>query len=140
MSHDRYFMDKIVDHLLVFRGEGNIKDFPGNYSQYREWENDRLEQERAAVRDTPANSGNNTGQRVRLNDKRRLTFKEKRELEQLTSDIDALEKEKADIIAALSSGSISIEDINTLSKRLPVLNEELDEKSMRWLELSEYDN
>ena len=140
VSHDRYFMDKIVDHLLVFRGEGNIKDFPGNYSQYREWENDRLEQERAAVRDTPANSGNNTGQRVRLNDKRRLTFKEKRELEQLTSDIDALEKEKADIIAALSSGSISIEDINTLSKRLPVLNEELDEKSMRWLELSEYDN
>ena len=99
-----------------------------------------MEQERAAVRDTPANSSNNNGQRVRLNDKRRLTFKEKRELEQLSSDIDALEKEKAEIIAALSSGSISIEDINTLSKRLPVLNEELDEKSMRWLELSEYDN
>ena len=136
VSHDRYFMDKVVDHLLVFKGQGEIKDFPGNYTQYREW---------AALEET-GNSGNSgkTGKpekaSYRHDDRRRLSYKEKREMEQLEKDIAALEEEKKQIEEALCGGTTSVDEITAMSKRLPVLNEELDEKSMRWLELSEIEN
>ncbi|SFW35940.1 ATP-binding cassette, subfamily F, uup [Prevotellaceae bacterium HUN156] len=139
VSHDRYFMDKVVDHLLVFKGQGEIKDFPGNYTQYREW---------AAMEETgnsgntgnTGNSGKTTKASYRHDDRRRLSFKEKREMEQLEKDIAALEAEKKQIEEALCGGTTSVEEITTMSKRLPVLNEELDEKSMRWLELSEVES
>lgn len=151
VSHDRYFMDKVVDHLLVFRGEGEIKDFPGNYTQYREWQ--KLEDKKsaelkeAAQKATASRNGNNaptpspTGKRQRdpnaAPQKRKMTFKEKQEFAQLEKDIEALTAEKESIETALSSGSVSVEQITEMSKRLPILNEELDEKEMRWLELSE---
>ena len=151
VSHDRYFMDKVVDHLLVFRGEGEIKDFPGNYTQYREWQ--KLEDKKsaelkeAAQKATASRNGNNaptpspTGRSQRdpnaAPQKRKMTFKEKQEFAQLEKDIEALTAEKESIETALSSGSISVEQITEMSKRLPILNEELDEKEMRWLELSE---
>ena len=135
VSHDRYFMDKVVDHLLVFKGMGDIKDFPGNYTQYREWEKlqpdepkEAKEQKAEKATKQPANNPQQ---------KRKLTLKEKRELEQLEKDIEALEVEKKQIEEALCGGTTSVEEITTMSKRLPVLNDELDEKSMRWLELSE---
>ena len=151
VSHDRYFMDKVVDHLLVFRGEGEIKDFPGNYTQYREWQ--KLEDKKsaelkeAAQKATASRNGNNaptpspTGKSQRdpnaAPQKRKMTFKEKQEFAQLEKDIEALTAEKKSIETALSSGSVSVEQITEMSKRLPILNEELDEKEMRWLELSE---
>ena len=143
VSHDRYFMDKVVDHLLVFKGNGNIKDFPGNYTQYREWEKLQLDapastSARSGATSTPAKNtspANNTNP-VR----RKLSYKEKRELEQLEKDIEALEAEKKQIEEALCGGTTSVEEITTMSKRLPVLNDELDEKCMRWLELSEVEN
>ncbi|ADE81798.1 ABC transporter ATP-binding protein [Xylanibacter ruminicola] len=135
VSHDRYFMDKVVDHLLVFKGMGDIKDFPGNYTQYREWEKLQPDEPKEAkeqkAEKATKQSANNPQQ------KRKLTFKEKRELEQLEKDIEALEVEKKQIEEALCGGTTSVEEITTMSKRLPVLNDELDEKSMRWLELSE---
>ena len=143
VSHDRYFMDKVVDHLLVFRGEGNIKDFPGNYTQFREAE-DRAEKEKekevkttsqATVSDAPAKAKPNFSEQ-----KRRLSYKERLEYEQLEKDIEALEAEKKQIEEALSSGTLSVADITTMSKRLPVLTDELDEKSLRWLELDEVAN
>lgn len=151
VSHDRYFMDKVVDHLLVFRGEGEIKDFPGNYTQYREWQ--KLEDKKsaelkeAAQKATASRNGNNaptpspTGKSQRdpnaAPQKRKMSFKEKQEFAQLEKDIEALTAEKESIETALSSGSVSVEQITEMSKRLPILNEELDEKEMRWLELSE---
>ncbi|MCM1312858.1 MAG: ABC-F family ATP-binding cassette domain-containing protein [Bacteroides sp.] len=138
VSHDRYFMDKVVDHLLVFRGGGDIRDFPGNYTQYREWKTlaDKKEAENKPDKSKPAELSE--GQRRDGTErKRRLTFKERKEMEQLELDIERLEVEKKDIETALCSGSISVEQITELSKRLPLLNDELDEKSMRWLELSE---
>ena len=151
VSHDRYFMDKVVDHLLVFRGEGEIKDFPGNYTQYREWQ--KLEDKKsaelkeAAQKATASRNGNNaptpspTGKSQRdpnaAPQKRKMTFKEKQEFAQLEKYIEALTAEKESIETALSSGSVSVEQITEMSKRLPILNEELDEKEMRWLELSE---
>lgn len=139
VSHDRYFMDKVVDHLLVFRGQGDIKDFPGNYTQYREWE--RLQPKASSQTPTPKSQQPNASrQQSTAVIRRRLTFKEKRELEQLERDIEALEAEKKQIEEALSSGTISVEQITTMSKRLPLLNDELDEKSMRWLELSEIEH
>ena len=138
ISHDRYFMDKVVDHLLVFKGEGKIKDFPGNYTQYREWlkiaPKPTLQKENTDNKPSVKTSGPRDPNAVQ---KRKMTFKEKREFEQLEKDIDALTTEKRDIENKLSSGNISIEEITTLSKRLPVLNQELDEKELRWLELSE---
>jgi ATP-binding cassette subfamily F protein uup len=144
VSHDRYFMDKVVDHLLVFRGQGDIKDFPGNYTQYREWEktlplpekegSKKTQGEKSAARDTtPYARGEGQGG----GPKRKLSYKEKRELEQLEQDIAALEAEQKQIEDALCGGTTSVEEITALSKRLPVLKDELDEKSMRWLELSE---
>ncbi|MBQ1634312.1 MAG: ABC-F family ATP-binding cassette domain-containing protein [Bacteroidaceae bacterium] len=142
VSHDRYFMDKVVDHLLVFHGDGKVKDFPGNYTQFREWEKLESMREDASHKvkqdSKAAVSSTNETRRNRNEEKRRLTYKEKMEFQQLEQDIETLEAEKASIEAALSGGSISVEQITEMSKRLPLLNEELDEKSMRWLELSEY--
>lgn len=138
VSHDRYFMDKVVDHLMVFNGQGDIRDFPGNYTQYRAWKEARQEHEReqANVRTTPAET--KTARR-RTDEKRRLTFKERREMEQLEQEVAALEAEKKQLEEELCSGTLSVEELTTKSKRLPVLNDELDEKSMRWLELSEWE-
>ncbi len=138
VSHDRYFMDKVVDHLLVFKGQGEIKDFPGNYTQYREWE--KMEASKPSETSTTTQAAPSNKQSYRHDDRRRLSFKEKRELEQLEKDIAALEAEKKQIEEALCGGITSVEEITKLSKRLPVLNDELDEKSMRWLELSEIES
>ena len=138
VSHDRYFMDKVVDHLLVFKGQGEIKDFPGNYTQYREWE--KMEASKPSENSTTTQAVPSNKQSYRHDDRRRLSFKEKRELEQLEKDIAALEAEKKQIEEALCGGITSVEEITKLSKRLPVLNDELDEKSMRWLELSEIES
>ena len=139
VSHDRYFMDKVVDHLLVFRGNGQVKDFPGNYTQFRDSE--KLQQKELVTKDSPTASlpqaSSNAKPRL-VEKKRKLTFKERQEFEQLEKDIEALEQEKSDIETALSSGTVSVEEITLMSKRLPLLNDELDEKSMRWLELSEF--
>ena len=132
VSHDRYFMDKVVDHLLVFKGEGEVQDFPGNYTQYRQW-NQMASQTEAKVNPTEKKEKPT----YRNDTKRKLTYKEKIEFEQLENDIAALEAEQAEIEQSLSSGDLSVEEITEKSKRLPVLKDELDEKSMRWLELSE---
>ena len=132
VSHDRYFMDKVVDHLLVFKGQGDIRDFPGNYSDYRDWKLAKAEHEKEAAKPKEEKT-----QRVRLNDKRRMTFKERKEFEQLEKEIAALEEEKKQIEEALCSGTLSVNELTEKSKRLPLLNDELDEKTMRWLELSE---
>ena len=132
VSHDRYFMDKVVDHLLVFKGQGDIRDFPGNYSDYRDWKLAKAEHEKEAAKPKEEKT-----QRVRLNDKRRMTFKERKEFEQLEKEIAALEEEKKQIEEALCSGTLSVDELTEKSKRLPLLNDELDEKTMRWLELSE---
>ena len=132
VSHDRYFMDKVVDHLLVFKGDGVVKDFPGNYTQYREW------QSLQPSAPTSAQVASSTPKRNYHSDqRRRMSYKEKLEFEQLGKDFEALEAEKKLIEEALSSGAITVDEITEKSRRLPVLNEELDEKSMRWLELSE---
>ena len=136
VSHDRYFMDKVVDHLLVFNGQGDIRDFPGNYTQYRAWKEAKAAQEREKERESQKPSEEKSG-KVRLNDKRRLTYKERLELEQLEQQIATLEQEKAELETALCSGTLSVEELTEKSKRLPQLNEELDEKTFRWLELSE---
>ncbi len=137
VSHDRYFMDKVVDHLLVFKGEGEIDDFPGNYSEYREWKSLR-EQEEQQERELHKKESATTKQNTWGGEKKRkLSFKEKQEMQQLEADIEKLEAEKAEIESALCSGTLSVDDLTEKSKRLPVLSEELDTKSMRWLELSE---
>ena len=135
VSHDRYFMDKVVDHLLVFNGNGDIKDFPGNYTQYRQWSQlQPREPKEPKAEKTEKQPKQTTGAQPQ---KRKLSFKEKRELEQLEKDIEALEAEKKQIEEQLCGGTTSVEEITRMSKRLPLLNDELDEKSMRWLELSE---
>ena len=136
VSHDRYFMDKVVDHLLVFNGEGDIRDFPGNYTQYRAWKEEKLrhDKEQEKQKDAPAKT---EAPRREAPAKRKLSFKEAREMEQLEKDIAVLEAEKKQLEEALCSGTLSVEELTEKSKRLPVLDEELDEKSMRWLELSE---
>lgn len=132
VSHDRYFMDKVVDHLLVFNGQGDIRDFPGNYSDYREWKQAKLNREKEESKPKEEKI-----QKVRLNEKRRMTFKERKEFEQLEKKIAALEEEKKAIEDSLCSGELSVDELTEKSKRLPLLNDELDEKTMRWLELSE---
>ena len=134
VSHDRYFMDKVVDHLLVFNGQGVIKDFPGNYTQYREWLSLSDEKIESPV---VVNKEENNKRSHKPEQRRRLSFKEKREFEQLEADIASLEEEQHRIEEALCGGTTSVEEITAMSKRLPLLKEELDEKSMRWLELSE---
>ena len=139
VSHDRYFMDKVVDHLLVFKGQGEIKDFPGNYTQYREWEKEQPApgSSQGGGEKKSVDAGQTGKASYRHDDHRRLSFKEKREKEQLEKDIAALEAEKKQIEEALCGAVTSVDEITKMSKRLPVLNDELDEKSMRWLELSE---
>ena len=131
VSHDRYFMDKVVDHLLVFNGQGNVMDFPGNYTQYRSWAALKSKDEVPAEK-TAAKPRERSQQQ-----KRKLTYKEKIEFEQLEKDIAALEAEKADIEQQLCSGNLSIDELTEKSRRLPLIKDELDEKEMRWLELSE---
>ena len=133
VSHDRYFMDKIVDHLLVFQGDGVIQDFPGNYTQYREWS--ALKPKESKEKNQPLEKKSRKVQDVSV--RKKMTFKEKREFEQLEKDIAALEKEQKIIEEELCSGKLTIDELTEKSKRLPVLKNELDEKSMRWLELSE---
>ena len=134
VSHDRYFMDRVVDHTLVFHGNGNIQDFPGSYSQYRIWkeQNEKLQStEKVPEKEEKKPDGRNQ------NRARRLTFKERQEFNQLEQDIAHLEEEKKQIEAALCGGTTSVDEITKMSKRLPLLTEELEEKEMRWLELSE---
>ena len=138
VSHDRYFMDKVVDHLLVFRGQGVIKDFPGNYTQYREWA--AMEENKTCSTRLTSQTSSTSKASYRDDDRRRLSYKEKREMEQLEKDIAALEAEQHQIEEALCGGTTSVDEITAMSKRLPVLKDELDEKSMRWLELSEIEN
>ena len=147
VSHDRYFMDKVVDHLLVFKGEGEIQDFPGNYTQYREWsrlqEKDEAEKAAAAAKSIANNSastndGAGTAKRdANFENKRKMSYKEKREYEQLTQEIDKLTEEQKMLEEALCSGTLSVEELTEKSKRLPEIKDELDEKEMRWLELAE---
>jgi len=132
VSHDRYFMDKVVDHLLVFKGGGEVQDFPGNYTQYRQWSQLSSQTD---VKAAPAEKKEKPAYRNET--KRKLSYKEKTEFEQLGKDIASLEAEQAEIEAQLSSGTLSVDEITKKSKRLPILKDELDEKSMRWLELSE---
>lgn len=137
VSHDRFFMDKIVDHLLVFRGNGEIQDFPGNYTQFREWESLKPKAEAA---DKPNTTSEKKEKREFVGEQRRKkTYKEKCEFERLEKEIAELEKEQKQIEEELCSGTLSIEQLTEKSKRLPVIKESLEEKEMRWLELSEID-
>ena len=141
VSHDRYFMDKVVDHLLVFKGSGVVKDFPGNYTQYREWSMLQSEPPKNTASASKSVSDNQGGKNsYRHDSRRRLSYKEKREFEQLEKEIAALEEEQKTIEEELCSGALSVEELTEKSKRLPILKEELDEKSMRWLELSEIES
>ena len=137
VSHDRYFMDKVVDHIFVFNGEGDIKDFPGNYTEYRDW---RDEERAAAAKEAAAQAAKSAPakQSHRTEEKRKLTFKEKREYEALEGEILQLEEEKAAIEEAMSSGTLSTADLLEKSARIQQVMELIDEKTMRWLELSEY--
>ena len=138
VSHDRYFMDKVVDHLLVFKGDGEIKDFPGNYTQYREWQ---TLQPKEAKEPAPSREPSpSKDSRPSRDSKRKLTYKEKTEFERLEKEIAALEAEQKQLEEALCSGTLSIDELTEKSKRLPLLKDELDEKSLRWLELSEIEH
>ncbi|WP_294919596.1 ABC-F family ATP-binding cassette domain-containing protein [uncultured Prevotella sp.] len=137
VSHDRFFMDKIVDHLLVFNGEGVIKDFPGNYTQYREWES--LKPKEAQNDKKTADTDKKEKREFVGEQRRKKTYKEKCEFEQLDKDIAKLEQEKKEIEEALCSGTLSIDELTENSKRLPEIKDALEEKEMRWLELSEID-
>ena len=136
VSHDRFFMDKIVDHLLVFRGEGEIKDFPGNYTQFREWESLKPKE----LTDNKNNTSDTEKKEKREfvgEQRRKKTYKEKCEFERLEKEIAALEEEQKSIEEALCSGMLPIDELTEKSKRLPIIKDELEEKEMRWLELSE---
>ncbi len=138
VSHDRFFMDKIVDHLLVFRGEGEIKDFPGNYTQFREWESLKPK-EQADAKNNAADNEKKEKREFVGEQRRKKTYKEKCEFERLEKEIAALEEEQKTIEEALCSGTLSIDELTEKSKRLPLVKDELEEKEMRWLELSEID-
>lgn len=138
VSHDRFFMDKIVDHLLVFRGEGEIKDFPGNYTQFREWESLKPK-EQADAKNNAADNEKKEKREFVGEQRRKKTYKEKCEFERLEKEIAALEEEQKTIEEALCGGTLSIDELTEKSKRLPLVKDELEEKEMRWLELSEID-
>ena len=133
VSHDRYFMDKVVHHLLVFNGNGDIRDFPGNYSDYRAWKEARNQQEKKA--DKPAKA--KASSPARQNEKRKMSFKEKREFEQIEEEIVRLEEEKKELEAQLCSGTLAVEALTEKSKRLSAVDALIDEKTLRWMELSE---
>ena len=137
ISHDRYFMDKVVDHLLVFKGNGELKDFPGNYREWKETQEQKAKSEQAEKAKQDNKKTTAEKRNTSDNTRRRLSFKEKKELEQLEMEIAALEEEKKTIETNLCSGTLSIEELTLQSKRLPGINENLDEKTLRWLELSE---
>lgn len=139
VSHDRYFMDKVVDHLLVFKGEGEIQDFPGNYTQYREWcrLQPKTEGEGAEKKATKPTAKEQSSATQKKEGKRKMTYKEKREYEQLTKELEQLENEQKTLEEALCSGQLSVEELTEKSKRLPEIKDEIDEKEMRWLELAE---
>lgn len=139
VSHDRYFMDKVVDHLLVFKGEGEIQDFPGNYTQYREWcrLQPKTEDEGAEKKATKPTAKEQPSVTQKKEGKRKMTYKEKREYEQLTKELEQLENEQKTLEEALCSGQLSVEELTEKSKRLPEIKDEIDEKEMRWLELAE---
>lgn len=139
VSHDRYFMDKVVDHLLVFNGEGEIQDFPGNYTQYREWcrLQPKTEGEGAEKKATKPTAKEQPSATQKKEGKRKMTYKEKREYEQLTKELEQLENEQKALEEALCSGQLSVEELTEKSKRLPEIKDEIDEKEMRWLELAE---
>ncbi len=134
VSHDRYFMNKVVDHLLVFKGQGKVQDFPGNYEQYHEWLALQSKTDAPAVE---ANKGAKPKNDYHNDTRKRLSFNEKREFEQLEKEIEALETEQKQLEEALCSGQLSVDELTEKSKRLPVIKELLDEKGMRWLELAE---
>ena len=137
VSHDRYFMDKVVDHLLVFKGDGEVNDFPGNYTQYRQW--CALQPKEMAIKKPCADENKDKDKKSSRNDQRRkMTYKEKMEFEQLSKDIEQLEAEQKQIEDALCSGTLTVEQITELSRRLSEVKDALDEKGMRWLELSEF--
>ena len=138
VSHDRYFMDKVVDHLLVFKGEGEIQDFPGNYTQFRDFQKMKSkeeEQQKPTKNSSP--TANDPKKDYRNNTKRKMSFKEKREYEQLSDKIAQLEEEKQQLEEELCSGNLSVDELTEKSKRLPILKNELDELELRWLELAE---
>ena len=135
VSHDRFFMDKIVDHLLVFRGQGVIKDFPGNYTQFRQWES--LASKEESVTKANAETEKKEKREFVGEQRRKKTYKEKCEFERLEKEIAQLEKEQAELEEALCSGTLSVDELTEKSKRLPLLKDELETKEMRWLELSE---
>lgn len=139
VSHDRYFMDKVVDHLLVFKGEGEIQDFPGNYTQYREWcrLQPKTEGEGAEKKATKPTAKEQPSATQKKEGKRKMTYKEKREYEQLTKELEQLENEQKTLEEALCSGQLSVEELTEKSKRLPEIKDEIDEKEIRWLELAE---
>lgn len=139
VSHDRYFMDKVVDHLLVFRGNADLKDFPGNYTQYRDWKEvqDQLEKEAEAARQPKQTSAPEKNNRPQPEQKKKLTFKERKEFEALEVEIPQLETEKVELETAMSSGTLSNDELMVKSERIAKVIEEIDEKTMRWLELSE---
>lgn len=147
VSHDRYFMDKVVDHLLVFKGDGKIQDFPGNYTQYRDWCRLQPKEANPQKEKSLANGAKETSSKTSASseskrdanhvNRRKMTFKEKREYEQLTKEISELEEEQKKLEEALCSGTLDVDELTEMSKRLPVLKDELDEKEMRWLELAE---
>lgn len=138
VSHDRYFMDKVVDHLLVFKGEGEIQDFPGNYTQFRDFQKmkSKEEEQQKPTKDSSP-TANEQKKDYRNNTKRKMSFKEKREYEQLSDKIAQLEEEKQQLEEELCSGNLSVDELTEKSKRLPILKEELDELELRWLELAE---
>lgn len=151
VSHDRYFMDKVVDHLLVFKGDGEVQDFPGNYTQYREWSRLQAREDESSAKGKASGPANNrqggngkaenaagTAKRdASYENKRKMTYKERREYEQLGKEIEALEAERKQLEEALCSGALGVEELTEKSKRLPLVKDELDEKEMRWLELAE---
>lgn len=136
VSHDRYFMDKVVDHLLVFKGEGEIQDFPGNYTQYRDYQKMKSKEENQQ-KPIKKPTNNEPKSNNSHNEKRKMTFKEKREYEQITEKISVLEEERKQLEEELCSGKLSVDELTEKSKRLPLLKDELDELELRWLELSE---
>ena len=144
VSHDRYFMDKVVDHLLVFKGDGEIKDFPGNYTQYRDWQALQPKDSKDVGNSKESGHPKEPGRPKESGDsrlaRRKMTYKEKTEFERLEKDIAALEEEQRQLEEALCSGTLSIDELTEKSKRLPLLKDELDEKSLRWLELSEIEH
>ena len=140
VSHDRYFMDKVVDHLMVFKGSGDIRNFPGNYTQYREWKEFKEEEEKRIEQEKKKEDESEKHGRVRHNEVRKKTYAEKKEFEALEKEIEKLEDEKTQLEADLCSGDLSVEDLTEKSKRLPEIGDAIDEKTMRWLELSEIED